>query len=80
MYRVCKEVGILPRSPHKIRKTYCSILSDYKVSEKLIIDQMGHTSILISNQFYNRNRQKLKEKEKTISAIPEFQQKLALVK
>lgn len=80
MYRVCKEVGILPRSPHKIRKTYCSILSDYKVSEKLIIDQMGHTSILISNQFYNRNRQKLAEKEKIISAIPEFQQKLALVK
>ncbi|MCC8081080.1 MAG: tyrosine-type recombinase/integrase [Lachnospiraceae bacterium] len=80
MYRVCKEVGILPRSPHKIRKTYCSILSDYKVSEKLIIDQMGHTSILISNQFYNRNRQKFDEKAKTISAIPEFQQKLALVK
>ncbi|MCD7981877.1 MAG: tyrosine-type recombinase/integrase [Clostridiales bacterium] len=71
--------GIPRRSPHKIRKTYCSILFDSGMDQKLITDQMGHTDIMCSELHYHRNRKDLDDKIKKISAIPEFRQKLALV-
>lgn len=79
MRRVCDNVGIPRRSPHKIRKTYCSILFDSGVNQKLITDQMGHTDIMCSELHYHRNRKDLDTKIKTISAVSEFRQKLALV-
>lgn len=79
MRRVCDNVGIPRRSPHKIRKTYCSILFDSGVDQKLITDQMGHTDIMCSELHYHRNRKDLDTKIKTISAVSEFRQKLALV-
>ena len=54
--RICKYVGIPPRSLHKLRKTYASILLDAGCTEKLVMQQMGHADILTTKQFYYRNR------------------------
>lgn len=40
------------RSPHKIRKTYCSILLDNKVPENIITSQVGHVHIDITKDWY----------------------------
>lgn len=56
LYSICDKTGIARKSPHKIRKTYASILRDNQVSEKFITDLMGHTDIQCTNQFYAHNR------------------------
>ena len=72
LYSICKEVGIKPRSPHKIRKTYGSILLDNGVDTNMIIGQMGHTDIICTERFYHRNRKRLEQKQRIIDSIPEF--------
>ena len=54
--RICKKLGIFHKSPHKIRKTYGSILLDNQIDNKLIMEQMGHTDILCTEEHYHRNR------------------------
>ena len=44
------------KSPHKIRKTYGSILLDNHIDNKLIIEQMGRTDIRCTEEHYHRNR------------------------
>ncbi|MDE7030923.1 MAG: site-specific integrase, partial [Lachnospiraceae bacterium] len=58
---------------HKIRKTYGSILLDNHIDNKVIIDQMGHTDILCTEEHYHRNRKSIDVKSQLISSIPEFQ-------
>lgn len=70
--RVCKKLGILPRSPHKIRKTYGSILLDNNIDQRFIIEQMGHTNISLTENHYHRNRRSHDKKIAIISEIPEF--------
>ncbi len=70
--RNCAKLNIRYRSPHKIRKTYGSILLDNHVDNKLIMGQMGHTDILCTENYYHRNRRSIDEKSKIISEIPEF--------
>ena len=53
--KICKELGIKYRSPHKIRKTYATKAYDSGVAESVIIAQMGHTDIKTTKQFYIRN-------------------------
>lgn len=53
--RMCSKVGILPRSIHKLRKTYATKLLNAGVSERLIIEQMGHTSIETTKNHYFYN-------------------------
>lgn len=66
------KLGIVQKSPHKIRKTYGSILLDNKVDNKLITDMMGHTNITCTENHYHRNRKTLDIKTDILSAIPEF--------
>ncbi len=73
LYYICDKIGIPRRSPHKIRKTYASILLDNHVSEKVIIDLMGHTDISCTNQYYGRNRKNNEKKAEILNSIPEFQ-------
>ena len=73
LYSICDKAGISRKSPHKIRKTYASILLDDQVSEKLITDLMGHTNIQCTNQFYGRNRKTNEKKAEALDSIPEFQ-------
>lgn len=71
--RICKKLNIYHKSPHKIRKTYGTILLDNHVDNKLIIGQMGHTDILCTENHYHRNRKSVNKKSQIISSLPEFQ-------
>lgn len=72
MERMCKKLGIVPKSPHKARKTYGSILLDNKIDERLVTDVMGHTDIDMTEVHYHRSRKSIDRKEAILSAIPEF--------
>ena len=67
-----QKLGIVQKSPHKIRKTYGSILLDNKLDNKLITEMMGHTNILCTENHYHRNRKSLDLKTDILSSIPEF--------
>ena len=70
--RVCNRLGIVKKSPHKIRKTYGSILLDNHVDNRLIMGQMGHTDIRCTETHYHRNRRSVQQKIQIVSAIPEL--------
>lgn len=61
LYRVCKYAGIKKRSPHALRRTYASMLSEAGVPEELIIRQMGHVDIDITKKCYIYNRKSTDE-------------------
>ncbi|MBQ6887211.1 MAG: tyrosine-type recombinase/integrase [Lachnospiraceae bacterium] len=73
VYLVCKKANAYKKSPHKIRKTYGSILIDNNVDSTLIIAQMGHADILCTEKHYHRNRKSNDKKANIISNIPELQ-------
>lgn len=73
--RLCKKLNIYHKSPHKIRKTYGTILLDNHIDNQLIIGQMGHTSILCTENHYHRNRRSLENKTDILSNIPDLQAK-----
>lgn len=75
LYENCKKLDIYPKSPHKIRKTYGSILLDNNIDHRLITDIMGHTDILCTENHYHRNRRTLEAKQYILSQIPEFRTK-----
>ena len=70
--RITSRLGIPYRSPHKIRKTYCSILLDNKLDNKLIEKQVGHVDISVTENRYHRDRRYLTDKIKIFSDIPQF--------
>jgi len=65
----CKNSHVVDKSPHKIRKTYASILIDNGVSESLIISQMGHTDIKTTKEYYYKNRKDNNIKKKVIDSL-----------
>lgn len=65
--RACESLGIKPRSMHKCRKTYITTLINANVPESLIIDQVGHTDIKTSRQFYLYNNKTRNEALRTLS-------------
>ncbi|MBR4760342.1 MAG: site-specific integrase [Lachnospiraceae bacterium] len=59
--KCCRHCGISEKSMHKIRKTYGTTLIDGGVDEAIIIEQMGHSDIHCTKQYYyfsNKNREK----------------------
>lgn len=68
-----KKLGITQKSPHKIRKTFASILLDNKLDNRLITELMGHTDITCTENHYHRNRRNIEAKSEIINSIPEFQ-------
>jgi integrase len=70
--RLCEKVKVYHKSPHKVRKTYGSILLDNNIDQRLIIGQMGHTDVYCTETHYHRNRRNIDRKTEIISAIPEF--------
>ena len=70
--RNCKRLGIYKKFPHKIRKTYGTILLDYNIDNRLIMEQMGHTDISCTETHYHRKRKDIEQKSYIISSIPEF--------
>lgn len=73
--RNCRKLGIYRKSPHKIRKTYGTILLDHNVDNRLIMEQMGHTDIACTENHYHRNRRSIDAKSRILSSLPEFQTK-----
>lgn len=67
-----RRLNIVCKSPHKIRKTYGTILLDNKVDNDLVTGVMGHSTILCTENHYHRNRKAIETKSKIISSIPEF--------
>jgi len=74
LYYICKKLNVYNKSPHKIRKTYGSILLDNHIDKQLIMGQMGHADILCTETHYHRNRRNIEKKSEILSSIPEFQQ------
>ena len=72
LYKACKETGCVQKSPHKIRKTYCSILLDHSIDNQMVISQMGHSNIKCSENFYHRDRKTLAKKQEIMDNIQEF--------
>lgn len=72
MIKICKKLGLKPKSPHKARKTYGSILLDNKIDSNLIINQMGHTDILCTENYYHKDRKSIEKKQQILSNISEF--------
>lgn len=62
LYRACDNLGIPRRSMHVLRKTYATRLINSNVEESIIINQMGHTDIATTKQYYYYN-------DKTFNAI-----------
>lgn len=72
LYSICCECGITPKSPHKIRKTYGSILLDNGVDKRFILEQMGHADILCTENHYHRGRKTIDKKTEIINSIEEL--------
>lgn len=72
LYRICNKLHIQRKSPHKLRKTYGSILLDNNVDTTVIIQQMGHTDIRCTENHYHRNRKDNDRKSEILSNLPEF--------
>jgi len=66
--KICRYVGIKPRSLHKARKTYGTKLLNAGLSEKLIESQMGHTDIQTTKGFYWFNNIEEDEMKKLLSS------------
>lgn len=73
---ICCKLNIYPKSPHKIRKTYGTILLDNHIDKRLIMGQMGHTDIICTENHYHRNRRSLDKKTEILSNIPDLQFKI----
>ena len=70
LFRICKYVGIPRRSMHKIRKTYATILWDAGVlTEKSIINQMGHADSQVTRDHYYYNRSPQSDNIEKINSI-----------
>ena len=73
LYRVCKWLGFeYAKSPHKCRKTYVTLLLDGKADNNFIINQVGHTSIDVSESHYHYDRKSQEEKQKVVNNIVAF--------
>lgn len=66
------KLGIAHKSPHKIRKTYGSILLDNNLDREFVKTQMGHSQISMTENVYHRNRRDIEKKQNMISQIPDF--------
>ena len=55
LYRACEKVNIQKRGMHVLRKTYATRLINSNVDEAVIINQMGHTDIATTKNYYYYN-------------------------
>lgn len=65
--KICRYVGIQPRSIHKARKTYGTKLLNAGLNEKIIENQMGHTDIATTKGYYWFNNSTEEEIKKLVS-------------
>lgn len=73
--KINRKLGIKPKSPHKLRKTYASILLDNNLDNNLITSLMGHTDISMTEGHYHRDRKDQDKKNALVSNLVEFKAK-----
>lgn len=67
---ICEnKLHIAAKSPHKIRKTYGSILLDGRVKESTILDTMGHTDIACTKGHYYFDRTTIEDKRNELDLV-----------
>ena len=54
--KILQGAKLTPKSPHKARRTYGSILLDNNVDERMVTDLRGHTDIRCTEGYYHKNR------------------------
>lgn len=70
---ICEDkLHMKTKSPHKVRKTYGSILLDGKVKESTILDTMGHTDIACTKGHYYFDRTSVEEKRRELDLVAEL--------
>lgn len=72
LYRLCIKLNIKPKSPHKARKTYASILIEAGVPEYIVRRIMGHTDSLTTEKYYHRKIDFNDTEIRLVSQIPAF--------
>lgn len=72
LYRVCDWTKIDRKSPHKGRKTFCSIILDAGFDKNLVVSLMGHVDISTSENHYHYDRKSNQTKQQKINSILEF--------
>lgn len=70
--KICEQIGIKPRTMHKLRKTYGTNLLNGNVDEKLVQSQMGHSSIAVTQQYYYYNDKDDETAKRQIAAAINF--------
>lgn len=53
LQKVCKEAGIHPRSTHKLRRSYASMLLEAGIDTAIVTNQLGHTEIATTEKYYH---------------------------
>ena len=53
LQKVCKEIGITPRSTHKLRRSYASMLLEAGIDTAIVTNQLGHTEIATTQKYYH---------------------------
>ena len=67
---ICEsKIGMKSKSPHKVRKTYGTILLDGKVRDSTILDSMGHVDLNCTRGHYYFNRSSIEDKRKELSLV-----------
>lgn len=61
----CKEIGIEPRSTHKLRRSYASMLLGAGVDTAVVTNQLGHTEIATTEKYYHYDIEDDAEKNPT---------------
>lgn len=72
LYRVCKKLNIQKRSMHVLRKTYATRLINSGIDEAIIINQLGHTEIDTTKQYYYYNDKSIKQIAEKIEFVMNF--------
>lgn len=79
MQRICNNIGIPYRSPHKLRRTYATILIDNNVEMSIITKQMGHSNSSVTWNHYYKNRNSEADVKNVINLIPQLQERNMMV-
>lgn len=71
--KVCRKLGFKPKSPHKSRKTYGSILLNNCCDLNFIKNQMGHTDITTTESYYHKDMRSVSTKAEILGNIKVFE-------
>ena len=70
---ICGKLNIPYRSPHKIRKSYATLLIESGMSAKMIQKQMGHADISTTMKYYYQDIGDKEEKLNALNRVEAFQ-------